>query len=234
MTHRFVATAATLFASAFLLAGCGGGGDAGSTTTTPVTSFPLLTGYKARISGGATDNFSISGTCTGTATFTTAAASPATFEGATGYSATQTATINFTNCTPASSAVTSTGYYDTNYSPLGSVNPGVDYAKYLTAPPALPASVAAGDTAAFATLIVYSDSTKTTVTGQRVVSYVIEADTSTTVIANVITKGYNTSSQLLYTQQSRYRVAANGTLTVVSIDVQYSTPSTNHLLYTKI
>ena len=67
-----------LFAVATLsLSGCGGGGgDSG--TTIAVTSFPLQAGYKARISAGSADNFSISGTCTGTANFTTGAAYPAT------------------------------------------------------------------------------------------------------------------------------------------------------------
>ena len=231
MSNRHVVAAAAIVASAFLY-GCGGGGDAGSTVT-PVTSFPLQTGYKARVSSGAIDSFSISGTCAGSATFTTSAATAATFEGVVGYSATTTATVNFTNCTPATAAVTSTGYYDSNYTPLGSSTPGVEYAKFLTAPPALPASVKVGDTAVFATLTVYSDSTKATVTGQRLLSYVIEADTATTAVANLITKAYNTSSQLLFTQQSRYRIAADGTLTVISIDVQYSTTSTNHLVFTK-
>lgn len=231
MSNRHVVAAAAIVASAFLY-GCGGGGDAGSTVT-PVTSFPLQTGYKARVSSGATDSFSISGTCAGSATFTTSPATAATFEGVVGYSATTTSTVNFTNCTPATAAVTSTGYYDSNYTPLGSSTPGVEYAKFLTAPPALPASVKVGDTAVFATLTVYSDSTKATVTGQRLLSYVIEADTATTAVANLITKAYNTSSQLLFTQQLRYRIAADGTLTVISIDVQYSTTSTNHLVFTK-
>ena len=224
-------TAAALAATTFLQ-GCGGGGDAG-TSITPVTSFPLLAGYKARITAGASDNYAVSGTCAGNAAITTAAAVAATFEGVTGYSATQTATITFTNCTPASTAVTGTSYYDTSFSLLGSSTPGIDYTKYATAPPALPTSVKVGDTAVFSTLTVYADSTKATVTGQRLLSYVIEADTTTTAIANLITKGYNASGQLLFTQQSRYRIAADGSLTVISIDVQYSTTSTNHLVYTK-
>jgi hypothetical protein len=228
-------TAVVLIASA-TLQGCGGGGsDAGTAVApvTPVATFPLLAGYKARIAAGASDSYTVSGTCAGNAAITSAAAASATFEGVTGYSVAQTATINFTNCTPASSAVTSTGYYDANYSPLGSTTPGVDYAKYVTAPAALPLFVKVGDTAAFATFTVYSDSAKATVTGQRVLSYVIEADTTTTAVANLITKAYNASGQLLTTQQARYRIAADGSLTVISIDVQYSTTSTNHLLYIK-
>ena len=90
-----------------------------------------------------------------------------------------------------------------------------------------------GDTAVYATLTTYTDSTKTVTTGQRILSYVVEADTADTAIVNLISKGYNTSNQLLFTQQSRLRISASGALTAVSIDVQYSTTSTNHLVYTK-
>lgn len=234
MTLRYLATA-TLFAAAMLQA-CGGGGSDSSTpapTVAPIASFPLLVGYKARITAGATDNYTVSGTCAGNAVITTSAATPATFEGINGFSATQTATTNFTNCTPASAAVSGISYFDTNLSLLGSSTPGVDYSKYAAAPPSLPASVKVGDTAIFSTLTVYANSTKATVTGQRILSYVIESDSTTTAIANLITKSYNTSGQLLFTQQSRYRVAADGSLAVMSIDVQYSTTSSNRLVFTK-
>ena len=215
-----------------LLSGCGGGGsDAGSTTAT--INFPLQTGYKARIAAGSTDNFTISGTCAGTATFTNGAATAASFQSVTGFSVAQTATVNLTNCTPATNAVTGTGYYDANYSPLGSQILGTEFTKYAALPPPIPASVKVGDTAAYATLNTFTDSTMTTATGQRFISYVIEADGANTAIANLIIKSYNTAGQLLFTQQSRFRIAADGTLTTVSIDIQYSTTSTTHLLYTK-
>jgi hypothetical protein len=216
-----------------LLAGCGGGGgDSGGATTT-VSSFPLQAGYRARIAGGSTDNFTVSGTCTGAATFTNGAATAATFEGVSGFAAAQTGTVSFTNCTPATNAVSGTGYYDGSYTPLGSSIPNVEYTKYLTAPPPIPTSVKVGDTAVYATLNTYTDSTKSVTTGQRILSYVVEVDTANTAIVNLISKGYNASNQLLFTQQSRYRIAADGTLSAVSIDVQYSTTSTTHLVYTK-
>ena len=215
-----------------LLSGCGGGGgDGGSTTVT--SNFPLQAGYKARIAAGSTDNFTISGTCTGSATFTNSAATAASFQSITGFSVVQTGTVNLTNCTPSTNAVTGTGYYDANYSPLGSQILGIEFTKYATLPPQIPASVKVGDTAAYATLIIFTDSTMGTSTGQRFISYVIEADGANTVIANLITKSYNSAGQLLFTQQSRYRIAADGALTALSIDIQYSTTSTTHLLYTK-
>ena len=218
--------------AALSLSGCGGGGS-DSGTTTAVTSFPLQAGYKVLISAGAADNFSISGTCTGTANITTGAATTSTFEGVVGYAAPQTVTINVTNCTLASNAVTGTNYYDSNYTPLGSNILGVEYAKFLTQPPAIPASVKVGDTAVYATFTTYTNSTKTTPTGQSILSYVIESDTSVSAIVNLISKDYDLANQLLFTQQTKYRVVADGSLTILSIDVQYSTTSTNHLLFTK-
>jgi len=220
--------------SVAFLAACGGGGGGApaATAAQATTSFPLQSGYKARIAGGSSDNFNISGTCSGTAAISTAKPVSASFEGASGLSTTTTQTVNFTNCTPASNAVTSTGFYDTNYNPLGHSIAGVEYGKFLTVPNALPTSVKVGDTAVFGTETTYTDSTKQVITGQRILSYVIETDTASTAIANLITKGFNTSNQLLFTQQSRYRIAADGTLTTSSLDVQYSTTSANHLVYT--
>jgi hypothetical protein len=216
--------------------GGGGGGSSGSSpVVTPTTlSFALATGYAARIANGATNNFDISGSCTGTATISTAAAVAATFEGVTGYSAAQTSTVNFAanSCTPQTNTVTGTTYYNTGYVTIGQSINGGEYAKFETPPSAFPSSVKVGDTGDVSTLITYQDSTKAVVTGKRVLSYAIENDTATTSIANIITKTYDTGDHLLSTQQSRYHMAEDGTLTLASIDIQFSFTSTIHLVYT--
>ena len=217
-----------------LLVGCGGGGGS-SSNVTPVTSFQLQSGYKKLIANGASWNLSISGTCTGSGTISTSAPGAATFEGASALSTTETLSTSFTNCTPASHAITALNYYDSNYNPLGFSTVGMDYAVFQTPLPSpLPTSVSVGNTGVFGTLTVYTDSTKTTSTGTRIISWAIESGTTTTAVVNVIGKGYNTSSQLLFTQQTRYSIDASGTLTLISIDVQDSTTSTNHLVFTRI
>jgi len=60
-------------------------------------------------------------------------------------------------------------------------------------------------------------------------SYVIEADTATTVILNLITKTFNSSGNVTLTEQDRYRVAADGSLTFISFDLQRSGTSTLRL-----
>jgi hypothetical protein len=219
--------------SASLLAACGGGGSDAGAPTAPVTTFPLLAGYTALTAAGGTNNYAITGSCNGSATVADSAAVASTFEGVTGYSTTTTATINLTNCTPAASTSSGTTYYDGNYAPLGTLDSGGEYGKVLSVPPPLPASVKVGDASVYATVTTYTDSTKTTVTGSRVLSYVIEADTSSTAIVNVISKDYDTANTLFFTQQSRYRMAADGKLTSTTIDAQYNS-SGAHLLFTKV
>jgi hypothetical protein len=187
------------------------------------------------VTAGATDNYTVSGTCAGTAQIVNGATTPATFAGSAALAANQTATVNFSNCQPSLSTASGTNYFDSTYALLGSTVTGVEYAKFSsgTTPVGLPTAAKVGDTGTLSTLTTYTDANATTVTGSRTVTYAIEADTATTAVLNVIVKTYDTSNALQVTQQSRYRVAADGSLTVLTIDVQYSGGSTAHLLYTK-
>lgn len=220
---------------ATLLSACGGGG--GGTTTAQVSaastlSFPLQTGYKALIASGLTKSFTISGTCSGSGNKSSSPANTAaTFEGTAGFSATSTTTLTFTNCTPASTAVTSTAYFDTNYNPLGFNSPGVNYGVYLT-PLVIPTSVTFGGTGTLGTETLYTSSTKATPNGRVDLSYVVEADTSTTAIVNLIAKIYNSAGTLTATEQDRYQITSTGALTPTSIDIQNANGSTNHLVFT--
>ena len=219
-----------------LLSACGGGGGGGAVVASgPVTStlsFPLQSALSAYVAAGASKSFTISGTCSGSASLTQAAASGgATFEGVSGrLSAVRTFTINFTNCTPSSSASTSTLYYDTNYVPLGSSTVGTNYGVYLTPPTVLP-SVMVGSTGIIGTQTLYTDSTKAVAAGRTDVSYVVEADTANTAIVNLIGKVYNASGVLTATGQDRYRIGSTGAPTLISIDVQYANGSTNRLIF---
>lgn len=232
-SSRFLRVLA-LCAGVCWLAGCGGGGgDAGGASNIATISFPLQAGYRAYVSAGSTVTYTVSGSCAGTATIISAATIPATFEGVTGFSAADSSSITLSNCTPSSSTASGVEYYDANYTPLGTVTTGEEYARFQVLPSPLPSSVRVGDAGTVGTLLVYTDSTKALQTGTRVLSFVVEPDTQSTAIVNVVSKDYDNLNQLLLTQQSRYRIAANGTLTPVSIDLQYSTTSTIHFVLTK-
>ena len=224
---------AGLIAAVFLvLTSCGGGGG-GTGTVTSTLSFPLQSGIKASVVRGDSTNDTISGTCSGTANLVSSTPIPATFEGVSGVSVTNTATINFTNCTPPTLTSTSTDFYDTNYVLLGTILAGGDYGVFLT-PPSIPVSVKVGDTGTIGTRTNYKDSTKTVPTGRDVYSYAIEPDTANTAIVNWIGKSYNPANILTFTEQDRYRIAADGTLTHVLDDLQETNGSTTHLIFTAI
>jgi hypothetical protein len=145
-----------------LLTSCGGSGSSPASSTpassAPVTStlsFPLQSGYKALIASGYSKIFTSSLGCSGTGTLATGAANmPATFNGTTGVSASQTLTTSYTNCTPPTSASTQTFYYDSNYNLLGTI--GADFAIYLTPMAMPPTSVNVGSTGVLGTQTHYA------------------------------------------------------------------------------
>lgn len=219
--------------SSIAVVACGGGGGGGSAPSGPVTSalsFPIQSAVNSLIANGSTKSFTITGDCSGSGSRTSAPATAgATFEGTAALSAIQTITYTFSNCTPASNALTTTAYYDSNYVPRG--YSGVNYGVYLT-PPSIPTSVTVGGTGTYATETLYTNSAKTTGDGSVVQSYVIEADTSTTAIVNLISKIYNAAGTLIQTQQARYRIATVGALTPISLDFQQANGSTLHMIWT--
>ena len=234
MTVHFFKFACTAVLTATLMAACGGGGgDPPATVSPPVDmTFALQAGYQARVVSGATNDFTVvAGNCNGTARISTAAATPSTFETVPGVSSAQVSTLNFTNCAPATTTVTGTTYYNATFVPIGSSVVGGEGAKFSVLPTDLPASVKVGQTGTFATLTTYTDSTFNVPTGKRVLSYEIKADTATTAITNIVTRSYD-QVNLLATETLTYRMAENGTLTLTLFDVQFSTTSTLHLVYT--
>jgi hypothetical protein len=221
------------FAASLILVACGGGGGGTTATTGPVAStntFNLQSGYISLVSAGFTKTFSISGTCAGSLILTRGAATTSTtFEGAPAISGTSASTLAFTNCTPSSVAATSIQYYDSGYLPKGYLVQGGNYAVYAAAP-VISSAAKVGDVVVVGTINLYTDNTKTTSAGRSDVTYVVEPDTATTAIVNLIEKTYNSSNVLTYTEQDRYKVAANGALTPYSLDIQYANGSTTHLV----
>jgi hypothetical protein len=159
-----------------------------------------------------------------------AATAGATFEGAAALSYNASLTMSVTNCVPAVIEQTSTSYYNGNYVPLGFISAGV-FGVYLMLP-SIPASVSVGETAAIGTENLYTDSTKVTSNGTQVLSYAVQADTTSSAMIDLITQSYNTSAMLTETEKDFYRIDADGTLTPISTDIQYENGSTEHLVLT--
>lgn len=240
VTARQFKLTSLLLLTGVILTGCGGGSGGGAAAPVgPVAStltFPLLQGYKAIVASGLTKTFTVSGSCTGNGNRTSApAATPAAFEAnpaALSSAVTLTATLanppGIAGC-PPTLAQTSTSYFDSNYIPLGFNSPGVNYGVYATAP-TIPAAAVVGGTGVIGTETLYTDITKVTGNGRIDVSYVVEADTATTAIVNLIAKIYTAAGTLSATEQDRYRIAATGALVPVSADILYSTGT--HLVFT--
>ena len=214
------------------IAACGGGGDS-SGPKAPIAStnsFDISAGYKRISQSGFTKNLNVSGTCTGSFSLTNApATTPTTFESAAAFSGNSVSSLTLSNCTPASNVATSTRYFDSTYAPLGYSSFGGNYGVWAN-PAVLPTSAKVGDVAIVGIINLFSNSSKSFITGRQEISYVIEADTATTAIANLISKHYNASNTLTGTEQDRYRVAADGSLTLISMDIQNANGSTTHLL----
>lgn len=236
------------------LIACGGGGGGGSAVSTPSSttipvvsalSFPLKAGLSARTASGVAATLTAIGSvatrttdgdCSGSINRTTGPATAGTvFEGVAALSAVSVTSISFSNCTPTSSIETSTNYFDTNYVPRGLNIQGSDYGVYLV-PPTIPSSVKVGDVGVVGTQTIYFNSSKNSIPPIKatiVSSYIVEADTATSAIVNLITKRYHlgSSSSLLSTEQDRYRISSTGVLTAASVDIQYASNSTLHLVF---
>lgn len=214
-----------------LLAGCGGGGGGGggSGTVTSTLSFPFKSAFVNSILNGTIKDISISGSCSGSGRkIATPATTTSTFEGAQVFASTVTTQWQLTGCNLSSINQTGAAYFDNNFVPLG-FNTNGNYAVYQT-PPTLPNTVTVGTTGTYGTQQLYTNSTKSVSNGYAVQTYIIEADTSSTAIINLITKVYNVSGSLSVTEQDRYRIAISGPLSRIADDLQYS--SGVHLILT--
>ncbi|OYU32384.1 MAG: hypothetical protein CFE39_03220 [Comamonadaceae bacterium PBBC2] len=218
-----------------VLASCGGGSGGGAeapTVPSVVEGFPLQAAYKARAALAQTEEFVVSGTCNGTVRMVTGQPVAASFEGVAVQQASQSTQVALSDCTPNSVISTGSTFLDGNYVPVGASVDGQEYARYAAAPAALPASVKPGDGATVVTLNTFTNSTKLIATGRRTWAYLVEADSAAAVFVRFVQKSYNTADLLLATQQARYRLDKSGTLSLLSIDIQYGGTSQNHLLYT--
>ena len=231
--YRTIALASVL--SATLLAGCGGGGgDAGTMPDGSPLAFPLQAGYKALLSNGYSIDFVVSGGCSGTATQVNQKPVAATFESVAGVSVESTQSITLPSCgsaVPDTVTATALDYFDASYASLGSAIDGGEYGVYQPRA-SFPVSVKVGDSGSYGTETLYGDSSKATVTGQAVRTWRVDADTASTAIGTLTTQVFHPASQLDYTQQTRYRLAADGMLTIIGVDIQIAGTNALHLVLT--
>jgi hypothetical protein len=218
--------------------------------------FSFQTAWKKFNSVSYSKNLTVSGSCAGTLTYTRSAASqPIAFDYSDlsfphptgnvnpGYYVwnQEQVTTDLPGCsTWASSTVTKLYYDATTFAPFG-YNGGTGYNgatsykatfREFSARVVLPDIIKVGDKGVVGSVLTYGMSNfkkSGTPQGQTDVTYIIEPDTSTTAIINIVSKVYDASGKLTLTDQTRYQIDATNTMVLTSIDQQYSDAITLHL-----
>lgn len=114
-------TCVGLYFLSALLCGCGGDGTGGSAApaTVPASSVSVPASYAAFLSSPHSTSFTVSGDCTGSATWTSGTPTATTFEGSPALAVTQTRTRTLSGCTLASAQTIRTFYFNSSYGELG-------------------------------------------------------------------------------------------------------------------
>ena len=233
--------------SALILSACGGGGGDGgvstsSVTTTPNPTFPLAQAVANSLSSERVIDYDLSGntdsaTVTGSGTITYGAAFEtnfvnADFEDQAALAQTVTTTGTETeNGTTLPYVSTVTAYYTTNYDPLGITSIGSYCA--VQGSPSYPSSVKVGDTGSLSSSDCFQDSTMAGKIGTDVAVYVIEEDSATTAIVNIIVTTYSLSNRPVARSESRSRIDQVGNMIPLTlIYTNYETSPTSVMTYT--
>lgn len=214
-----------------LLAACGGG--SGNDAATGPGSFPLRAAYKSYVAKSDTTLYDIKGDCTGNAVISKGAPAAASFQGVSALAVVVSEARTLSGCPQAGTSTS--GYvlfYDNDYKLLGKSVAGntlVPYVEFAR----LPVGAKVGDSARLGNFLYVATGGVNTVATDAV-SYQLEAGDAGSAIFNYRID-YDGSAETrlhLSTEQQRYRITAEGTLTPVSIDIEASNPSRYHLVYT--
>lgn len=219
------ATAATIKAGvAYLEAGV-------SYPATPHT-FLLRSAYHQYINTPVTDYLTITGSCNGSASFTSVAPVSSSFEGSSALMAQTRVSLGLTTCTPASLAWTDSNYFDSNDGLLGYTETGSNYSIISSTQRSLPQVAKVGDSGTLATMLSYADSSKQGTPGQMVLSYTLSADgsSSTSAIFKLTSTSSDAAGKTVFTHVVSYRVGTDGSFTTLGVDDSYA--SGIHLIYT--
>lgn len=151
----------------------------------------------------------------------------ALFEGANRPYSTITTNIKYSNCTPASTTGVERSFTDSNYIPLGySISSGAPtnnaYYGLYSSTPNIPVSLTAGASGSIGTVNLYTNSTKGVSAGRTVVTYTSNAETSTTLLLNLVSTVYSATNVLTYTEINTYRITTSGVATLLGGKVTYA------------
>lgn len=216
---KYLQLVCAVFLTTFIAA-CGGGGSSGPPA--PVTStdiFQVRTAYVNYFNDSRSLPFTISGTIfgvnvTGSGTLTQSGVTGGIFEGLPVLQKVNTVTFTvIANGTPATSAVTSTSYADSNYVPKGSSDG--EYRVIVNAVN-IPATARVNDTGVWFTENVYLASDKAILLGTSVTSFALQPDTASTAILQIIQTDKDTFGNVVIISTITFRMTPAGGLTRLS------------------
>ena len=214
-----------------LLVACGGGGGGGSssssTTPAPATAVtvPLLAAIQSSVSTSHAYNFNVTGywattgnTLTGSGSRTVSAGVSSVVSGTTYTKVTGTTLGSATAVNGTVLNLNTTGLEYLNPTTYASViiDDGDAYAVYSTY--TYPTTVTSGDTGQYATAVIYSDSTRSTVIGTATFTYVTSANTSDSITMKQIVNVYNTGNQQTLQSVSTSTISTAGVTALVSFE----------------
>jgi len=141
----------------------------------------------------------------------------------------------------ASSSLTMVYYDATTFAPFGYVggtayNGATSYQstfREFSTRVVLPSAIKVGDTGLVGSVMTYNTSNFKkygTPQGQADVTYLVEADTSSTALVNIISKVYDVNGKLTLLDQTRYQIDSNNNMILYSIDQQYYDSLSLHLI----
>ncbi|MEP7157272.1 MAG: hypothetical protein ABI905_15935 [Betaproteobacteria bacterium] len=183
-------------------------------------SFPLQVAYKLLLADGRNEILLASNACSGQATIRYQTSVPDLYEGIMGFSTTQTITFNATQCSVLALPLDKTFHVDARYAPIGESFAARDYGVLTGAIVDLPSTIRLSDTMTYATLRMYTDSTRSVPAGSRLLSYAAEMDTISTLLLALTARDFDNAGALKRTRTDRFRLRGNGTMSLRAIDYQ--------------
>ena len=197
------------------------GNMAGVVQKETLASYDLKTAFQNRILQGATKTFNVMGDCKGTFTISDSPAAKTTWNGQAVYAVGTTEIVNISNCSLGFSGTQSNiTYYDMYFVEIAKTHSNGTYSDYVKS--SQPSTVKVGDAGTLGTWTRWNNTSKSSKVESDVHSYIVEPDTATSIIFNVIDHTYGYNNQLDVTSQIRYRLSSTGVLEWHSVTVDFA------------
>lgn len=183
--------------------------------------FDLKTARQNSLLKGFSKTFNVTGDCQGTFSISDSPAVKTVWNGQGAYAVGTTEIVNLSNCALGTSGTqTNITYFDLNFVELAKTHSDGSFSNYTKT--SQPAWVKVGDSGTLGTWIRWNDTSKSRKDESDVLSYVIEPDSPTSVIFNVIDRTYDNNNELKTTSQIRYRLTAAGELDISNVIIDFA------------